>query len=348
MNTADTLFQPLELNKALTLKNRIVMAPLTRCMTGDDLVPTEDMAAYYGRRADAGLIISEATIVSQDGQGYPNTPGLYNKEQVTAWKNITKRVHSNGGKMFAQLWHTGRVSHSVYHNGKVPMAPSAVLLDGRVPRLDDVRYEMPRAMEQEDIDRVIQNYGIAAKNAMKAGFDGVEIHGANGYLLDEFMHWDTNRRTDAYGGNVENMARFVFQIFDAVLAEVPSHRVGIRLSPQAYVNLDHDDRDKDVFEYVLKNLSGRDLAYVHTGMFSDDEYPHIGGTVTQFIRKNYSGTVIGAGGYSAESAKDTIDRGDADLIAIGRPFIANADYVSRVKNNEALVPYDESMLPTLD
>ena len=212
MSHLNTLFQPVDLGANLTLKNRIIMAPLTRSMADDDLVPTEAMAAYYGRRADAGLIITEATLVSQDGQGYPNTPGLYTQAQIDGWKNVTQRVHQNGGKIFAQIWHTGRVSHSIYHNGELPMAPSAVPIvgHGHVPRTENLEYETPRVITVDEIKRVQNQFAIAAKNAIEAGFDGIEIHGANSYLIDEFLHWDTNRREDEYGGTVENMARFLF------------------------------------------------------------------------------------------------------------------------------------------
>ncbi len=344
--TNDYLFQTISMAGNLNLKNRIVMAPLTRCMADDNLVPTQLSADYYRRRANAGLIITEATLVSQDGQGYPNTPGLYTDEQVAAWSKITDAVHSEGGKIFAQIWHTGRVSHSSYRSGDMPIAPSAVGLSGRVPQTE-YEFETPRAMEQHDINRIIQCFKHTAKNAVKAGFDGVEVHGANGYLIDEFLHWDSNRRTDTYGGNPENMARFLFQILDAVKEEIPEQRIGLRLSPQAYVNMEHDERDKTVFEYILSQLNQRALTYVHTGIFNDAVYPHLEGTTTQFIRRHYQGTVIASGGYSAQSGNETIKQGDADLIAIGRSFIANPNYVELVKTNQTIKAYDEGMLATL-
>lgn len=347
MSHLKTLFQPVDLGANLTLKNRIIMAPLTRSMADDDLVPTEAMAAYYGRRADAGLIISEATLVSQDGQGYPNTPGLYTQAQIDGWKKVTQRVHQNGGKIFAQIWHTGRVSHSIYHNGVLPMAPSAVPLLGHVPRTENLEYETPRVITKDEIKRVQSQFASAAKNAIEAGFDGVEIHGANSYLIDEFLHWDTNRREDEYGGTVENMTRFLIEIIDQVKAAIPEGKVGLRLSPQAYINLEHDDRDKQVFDYLLPRLNQYDLAYVHTGMFADEPYEHLGGTVTQYIRQHYRGTLIASGGYSIESGAAAIENGDADLIAIGRPFIANPDFVEKVKQEKALVEYNNDMLNEL-
>ncbi len=341
------LFQPIQLDSQLKLKNRIVMAPLTRSMSDDNLVPTEDMAAYYGRRGDAGLIITEATLVSQDGQGYPNGPGLYTQQQVHGWKRVTQRVHDKGGKIFAQLWHTGRVSHSIYHNGKVPMSASNVPITGHVPLTDNLEYETPRAMEPSEIQTLINQFAQAAKNAMTAGFDGVEIHGANGYLIDQFLHWHSNRRSDEYGGNVENMSRLVFDILDAVKAVIPENRIALRLSPQAYFNMEHDDRDKQVFDYLLKTLNEYQLAYVHTGIFEDANNTFWGGTVTQYIRTHYRGMVIANGGYDANSAAKTIEDGDADLVAIGRAFIANPDYIEKVKSNQTITPYDESMLASL-
>lgn len=349
--TANPIFEPYELSPGLTLSNRVVMAPLTRSMADDDLVPTEAMAAYYGRRADAGLIISEAILIAQEGQGYPNGPGLYSEAQVQAWQQVTQRVHDRGGKIFAQIWHTGRVSHSIYHNGQLPIAPSAVGLKGR-PAMTDLSYEVPRAMSQDDIDRVIALFGQAAANAMRAGFDGVEIHGANGYIIDQFLHYASNLRTDAYGGNAENMSRFLMQVLDAVKVHVPENRIGLRLSPhagidEAWVVMDHDDRDKSVFEYLLTQLNTRDLAYIHKGMYDDYVVPHLGGTSSQFIKRHYHGKVMACGGYTAESGAQAIARGDADLIAIGRPFIANPDLVPRLVKGEPLLEFEDAMLAEL-
>lgn len=347
MNNFKTLFQSAELSPGLTLKNRIVMAPLTRSMADDNLVPTDAMAEYYGRRADAGLIITEATLISQEGQGYPNTPGLYTQAQIEGWKKVTQGVQQNGGKIFAQIWHTGRVSHSIYHKGELPLAPSSIPLKGHVPRTENLEYETPREMTLEDIKRIQGQFVLAAKNAMEAGFDGIEIHGANSYLIDEFLHWDTNRREDHYGGSAENMSRFLVEIIDQVSAVIPENKIGLRLSPQAYINLEHDDRDKQVFDYLLPLLNRYNLAYLHTGMFHDAPYEHLAGTVTQYIRKHYHGTVIASGGYTAESANSLIEAGDADLVAIGRAFIANSDYVEKVKHNKELTEYNDDMLAEL-
>jgi 2,4-dienoyl-CoA reductase-like NADH-dependent reductase (Old Yellow Enzyme family) len=214
--TIDKLFKQVDLGAGLILNNRVVMAPLTRCMADNELVPTQAMAEYYARRADTGLIITEATLISQSAQGYPNTPGLYNQQQVDAWKEITQRVHQNGGKIFAQLWHTGRVSHPNFLNGEKPMAPSALAIEGHVPRMEDLHYGEPQKITPEHIKQVITDFALAAANAKKAGFDGVEIHGANGYLIDQFLHFAANEREDEWGQTPENMSRLLFDLINVV------------------------------------------------------------------------------------------------------------------------------------
>jgi 2,4-dienoyl-CoA reductase-like NADH-dependent reductase (Old Yellow Enzyme family) len=341
----DILFYPFTLSDGLTLSNRIVMAPMNRSAADRDFVPTEAMADYYGRRANTGLIITESLMISPTAQGYPNTPAIYNEAQIAGWKKVTEKVHQNSGKIFAQIWHTGRVSHPFYLDGKKPLAPSAVPLEGRVPRAEGLEYGTPRAMSEADIWEVIKDFGQAARNARLAGFDGVEVHAANGYLLDQFLHWDTNRRTDDWGGSVENMSRILFEVLDVVKKQIT--HVGLRLSPVAYLHLEHDRRDKSVSDYVLERLNSLDLAYVHTGMFGDDYQEHLQGTVTQYIRRHYQGAVIACGGYEAQSGRDVIKRGEADLVAIGRSLIANPDLVERIRTNQEIIEYDETMLSTL-
>lgn len=333
---------------SLELANRIVMAPMTRSMADDDLVPTADMAAYYARRADAGLIVTEATIVRPDGQGYPNTPGIYNTSQVEGWRQMTEQVHARGGRVFLQLWHVGRVSHPIYLNGELPIAPSAVPLSGRVPR-SDVEYGTPRALDIDEIPGLVEAYAEGAGNALAAGFDGVEIHGANGYLIDQFLHHQTNRRTDAYGGSPERMARFALEVVDEVVGRAGSERVGIRLSPGAYFNMENHPDDPPVFRYLLKQLEGRRLAYVHTGIFNDAMvFDYLDGSASAFLRRNYRGTLIACGGYTPEKAERAIADGAFDLVAIGRPFIANPDLIEKIRNGDPLTPYDESMMASLD
>jgi len=342
------LFTPFKLNKTLTLKNHILMAPLTRCMADDELVPTEAMAQYYARRADAGLIISEATIIRSDGQGYPNTPGIFNHEQIAGWKKVTQDVHHAGGLIFSQLWHTGRVAHSFF-TGSMVVAPSAVQVDGSVPRMRELGYQVPHALTVQEIDQLVQDYATAASNAVNgANFDGVEIHGANGYLIDQFLHFDSNRRQDEYGQTPENMARFALKVVDAICEKVGAELTGIRLSPGAYFNMAGDERDRAVFDYLLTELEKRNLAYVHIGIFDDNmTFDYLGGKASEYVRKHYHGTLVGVGSYSAESAVEAINNDKFDLIAIGRPFIANPDYIQKITKGEDLVSYHESMLTQL-
>ena len=343
------LFQSFRLSDEIELPNRILMAPMTRSMASDELVPTEEIAEYYARRADAGLILTEATIIRADGQGYPNTPGLWSEAQVEGWRRVTDRVHEEGGRIFAQIWHVGRVSHPIYLDGELPIAPSAVPLSGRVPRSDDLQYGTPRALEAEEIPQLIADYAQAAGNAIRAGFDGVEIHGANGYLIDQFLHYHTNLREDEWGGSVEKMARFALEVVDAVAARIGSGRLGLRLSPGAYFNMEGDARDIEVFRYLLKQLEERNLAYLHVGIFDDRQtFEELGGiSASEFLRQNYSGTFIGNGSYTLDKAAKKIENDEFQLIAIGRPFIANPDLIAKAKASEALADYQESMLTEL-
>lgn len=343
-----TLFESYKLNDKITLKNRIAMAPLTRCMADANLVPTDAMVEYYAKRADAGLIISEATIIRPDGQGYPNTPGLYTDPQIAGWKKVTDAVHANGGKIFAQLWHTGRVAHPHFWGGEYVLAPSAVAFDGTVPRMRELVYTVPKEATSEEIAQLVEDYAQAAQNAIEAGFDGVEIHGANGYLIDQFLHYDTNRRTDEYGQTAENMSRFPLAVIDAVIARIGAELTGLRVSPAGYAHMATDARDRQVFDYFLKEVEKRDLAYLHEGMFDDSmEFDFLGGKVSEYMRKAYSKTLMAVGGYNAETGAEAIKANKFDLLAIGRPFIANPDYVSRVQQNKELVEYDAAMLETL-
>lgn len=346
--TATVLLELFRLNETLTLKNRIVMAPMTRCMADDQLVPTEAMAAYYARRADVGLIISEATVIRADGQGYPNTPGLFSDAQIEGWRAVTDQVHASGGLMFAQIWHVGRISHPVYLDGKMPIAPSAVTPSGKVARTE-YEYETPRALDIEELPAVVEAFAQGAANAIAAGFDGVEIHGANGYLIDQFLHYDTNRRTDEYGETPERMTRFPLEVTDAVAERIGRDRVGIRLSPGAYMNeIAPNPRDAIAAKHLLSQLNDRKLAYVHTGIFDDAmTFDYLDGSAGAFLRKHYEGILIGNGSYSTERAASAIDNNEFDLAAIGRPLIANPDLVAKVKDGLDQIPYDQAMLATL-
>ncbi|WP_445402217.1 alkene reductase [Zobellella sp. An-6] len=347
MTAYPSLFEPYRLNDRLTLANRIVMAPLTRSMAGPGLVPTRAMADYYGRRADAGLIVSEATIIRPDGQGYPDTPGIYSQAQIDGWKQVTAAVHRNGGKIFLQLWHVGRLAHS-HFTGEQPVAPSAVAFEGTLPRMRELSYELPRELSREEIARLVADYARAAENAIAAGFDGVEIHGANGYLIDQFLHHDTNHRADDYGRTPENMSRFALEVVDAVAARVGADRTAIRLTPGAYVHMQADARDRAVFDHLLGELEGRRLAYLHLGIFDDSlSFDFLGGRASEYLRRHYGGTLIGVGGLTPQSASEGLAQGRFELAAIGRPFIANPDYVRRVQQAEPLVEYHQDMLAEL-
>ncbi|MBQ4889977.1 alkene reductase [Shewanella sp. MMG014] len=345
-----SLFTPYKLNDTLTLNNRILMAPLTRCMADDDLVPTQTMADYYARRADAGLIISEATIIRPDGQGYVNTPGLYTQAQVDGWKVVTKAVHDKGGKIFAQLWHTGRVAHPFFFGegkGEV-LSASNIGIEGTIPRNRELMYQQPKAATSEDITQLVADYATAADNALKAGFDGVEIHGANGYLIDQFLHYSCNNRTDEYGESPENMARFAIEVVDGIVAKIGHERTAIRLSPGAYFNMEPDSRDRAVFDYLLKQLESRQLAFIHLGIFDDAmEFDYLDGKASAYLRKHYNQTLVGVGSYTAETGNKAIEANEFDLLAIGRAFIANPDYVSKVRRGEELTAYDDAMLAEL-
>jgi len=317
-------------------------------MADDELVPTQAMADYYARRADSGLIISEATIIRADGQGYPNTPGLFTTKQIKGWQVVTDAVHDKGGKIFAQLWHTGRVAHPHFFGGKPVLAPSAQKVEGSVPRMRELEYVTPKPVTTEEINQLVNDYAQAAANAIDAGFDGVEIHGANGYLIDQFLHYDSNKREDEFGSSPENMSRFPLQIVDAISARIGNDRTALRISPGAYFNMAGDVRDREVFDHLLNELTQRDLAYLHIGIFDDSmEFDYLGGTATDYVRSNYDKTLIGVGGYTAQTGSVAIDNNRFDLLAIGRPFIANPDYIEKIKAGAELVEYSDEMLATL-
>ncbi|MNH07871.1 N-ethylmaleimide reductase [compost metagenome] len=256
-------------------------------------------------------------------------------------------MHAKGGKIFAQLWHVGRLSHPFFHHAEV-LAPSAVAHEGTVPRMRELVYQVPRALTVAEIEQLVEDYATAAANAIEAGFDGVEIHGANGYLIDQFLHHSSNLRDDQYGGTPENMSRFALAVVDAISARIGAERVGLRLSPGAYVHLAGDQRDRAVFDHLLAELNRRTLAYVHLGIFDDSlTFDYLDGRASDYLRAHYDGHLVGVGNYSAQSAAEAIKADRFDLIAIGRPLIANPDYLTRVKQAEPLVPYADTMLAEL-
>ncbi|MCW8452769.1 alkene reductase [Fluoribacter dumoffii] len=350
MTQLDLFLTPFQLNKTLRLKNRIVMAPMTRNMAQDDLSPTLLMAEYYAKRADAGLIITEGTIIRSDAKGYSNVPGIFTREQIDGWKRITDSVHANNGHIFSQIWHLGRVSHPYFLNGALPVSASETLMSGRVSRADGLTYGRSRAASLEEIKEIVESYATAAENAIAAGFDGIEIHGANGYLIDQFLHYHTNHRTDSYGGTPENRARFALEVVKACGDAIGYHKVGIRLSPGAYLNeIVGDKRDAQVFQYLLEQLNQLPIAYVHTGNFNDKvTFEELNQkTMTEFMRTYFKGILIATGSYDFEEGQEKIKNGEFDLLGIGRPFIANPDLIQKLHNHQTIKPYDASMLTTL-
>lgn len=328
-----------------TLPNRLVMAPLTRNRAGAGNVPRQLNATYYAQRASAGLLITEATQVSPQGVGYPATPGIHSPEQVEGWKLVTKAVHDRGGKIFLQLWHVGRVSHpSLQPDGALPVAPSAIAPQGEASTYEGQKpFVTPRALETEEIPGIVEQYRQGAKNALEAGFAGVEIHGANGYLLDQFLRDGSNQRTDEYGGSIENRARLLLEVIDAVVEVWGADRVGLRLSPSGTFNSMSDSNPQALFTYVVEELNQRNLAYLHlVEPREDNGAPEGQDLSSHFFRSIYRGVIIAAGGYDRQLAEETIAKGDADLIAFGRWYISNPDLVERFANNAPLNPYDRS------
>ena len=345
------LFDTLKLGD-LNIQNRIIMAPLTRMRSKQPgNIPHKLNAEYYAQRATAGLIISEATQISQQGQGYPGTPGIHSPEQIAGWKLVTDAVHAKGGKIFLQLWHVGRISHSSHQpGGGLPVAPSAITPTGKVFTADwkQADYETPRALETSEIPGIISDYKKAAQNAKEAGFDGVEVHGANGYLLDQFLQDGSNKRTDNYGGSIENRARLLLEVTDAVIGVWGKGRVGIRLSPYGTFNDMSDSDPVALFTHVLKQLSQRNIAYVHmiepraTSAGGSDAVASDAPSTSKLFRKNFNGAFISAGGYNPESAAEAVESGEADAVAFGRIYIANPDLPERIKIGAPLNKYNRA------
>ena len=347
MNPNINLFTPVKLG-AYELQNRIVMAPLTRNRAGEGNVPGEMNAIYYVQRSTAGLIISEATQVSPQGQGYPQTPGIHSLKQVEGWKLVTDAVHKQGGKIFLQLWHVGRISHpSLQPHGELPVAPSAIAPVGMANTfLGEQPFVTPRALETSEIPQIVEQYRQGAANALLAEFDGVEIHSANGYLLDQFLHDGSNHRTDQYGGTIENRARLLMEVTESVVSVWGAERVGVRLSPSSTFGSMSDTDPEALFNYVVTKLNLFNLAYLHV------VEPRIQGNITvaddgsglgvRHFRPIYQGTLITAGGYSRDMSEAVLARGDADLVAYGRLFIANPDLPKRFALDAPLNSYDRS------
>lgn len=337
-----SLYTPITVG-AYQLPNRLVMAPLTR-MRAPDNVPTELMASYYRQRASAGLIIAEATQISPLGRGYPNTPGIHTAQQVAAWQKITDAVHSQGGHIFLQLWHVGRISHPDFHDGQLPVAPSAIAPAGNAVTPTGLQpFVTPRALTVEDILEIVDDYAHAAENALAAGFDGVEIHSANGYLLDEFLRDGSNQRSDEYGGSLANRSRLLLAVTEAVTRVCGADRVGVRLSPSGTFNDMSDSDPEALFSYVLEQLNAYNLAYVHIVDALEGDIRHGAKVVKlEVLRKAYQGTLIVCGGYDQQRAELAVAEGHADAVAFGQLYIANPDLLARFQRNAPLNTPDVS------
>lgn len=334
------LFQPFAL-RDLHLPNRIVMAPLTRSRSGPDRIPQEVMAEYYAQRAAAGLIIAEATTISPEANGWLESPGVYTAAMVDGWKQVTRAVHDKGGRIFLQLWHMGRASHSAFHDGALPVAPSPIAIrgDGIPTPRGRQPYEAPRALETSEIPRVVDDYRRAAANAKAAGFDGVEIHAANGYLIDQFLQSKTNHRTDAYGGSVVNRCRFLRDVVEAVCGVWPPYRVGVRLSPNGSFNDMGAPDFREQFTAAARALDPFGLSYLHVVDGLAFGFHELGAPMTLGeFRQVFRGPLMGNCGYAQQTAEEAIATGRADLIAFGRPFISNPDLVARFAHGWPLSP----------
>lgn len=346
-----SLFSPLPLG-TLTLAHRVVMAPLTRMRAGPCGVPQPLNAAYYGQRASrGGLLIAEATPVSPQGHGHPDVPGIHTREQVAGWRLVTEAVHAKGGHIFLQLWHTGRTSHSSHQpDGGAPWGPSAIAGNATGMTLDwqAVPYEVPRAMGKQEIAGTIAAFGQAARNAMAAGFDGVEVHGANGYLLEQFLQSRSNRRDDEYGGSIANRARMLLECTAAAAGAIGAGRVGIRLSPFGIANDSGEAEPTPLYSHVIERLATLGLAYLHliepraSGTGRSDAVRENQPSAAALFRPLWPGALIAAGGFDGAGARAAIEAGHADAVAFGRHFISNPDLPARLRGNAPLTPYDRA------
>lgn len=350
-----SLFDPIKVGD-LQLANRIVMAPLTRNRS-PNAVPRDITATYYAQRASAGLLITEATAISQQGQGYADVPGLYGTEQLDAWKHVTDAVHAKGGKIVVQLWHVGRISHTeLQPDGGKPVAPSAITARSKTVLIKDgvasfVETSEPRALEASELPGIVHAYAVAARSAVEtAGFDGVEVHGANGYLLDQFLKNGSNKRTDDYGGSIENRARLLLEVTRAVVDAVGGGKTGIRLSPVTPANDVYDDHPQPLFDYVVKHLATLNLAYIHIiegatgGPREIEDRPFDYEALKSAHRKaGGKGAWMVNNGYDKPLAEEALKEGD-DLVAFGKPFIANPDLVRRLRENAPLNALDKATM----
>lgn len=328
------LFNPLQTG-SVSLANRILMAPLTRARADAGHMPNALMAEYYSQRASAGLIVTECTMVAENTSAFYAEPGIYNAEQVTAWKQVTEAVHAKGGKIFMQIWHAGRAAVPAFNNGVENVGPSAIAIDSEVHTPNGkIPNAVPRELRLDEIPALVAAYAQGAKNAIAAGFDGVEVHGANGYLIDEFLRDSANQRTDSYGGSIENRARFLFEVLTAVSAAIGSDKVGLRLSPINSYNSMKDSDPLALISYLTTRLNEFNLAYLH--VMRSDFFQAQTGDVLTIARANYKGVLIGNMGYNADEAAQAISNSTLDAVAFGTSFLANPDLPARIKQGAAL------------
>lgn len=321
------LFQPIQVG-AFQLANRIVMAPLTRARAGASRVPNALMRDYYVQRANAGLILTEATSITPQGVGYADTPGIWSDEQVAGWKLVADGVHQAGGLIVMQLWHVGRISDPMFLNGDLPVAPSAIQPKGHVSLVRPEKpFVTPRALETQEVKAIVQQYRIAAENAKKAGLDGVELHAANGYLIDQFLQSSTNHRTDEYGGSLENRARLLLEVVDQLIDVCGADRVGVHLAPRGDAHDMGDANPAETFGYVAAALGQRKIAFIFTREYQADD------SITQVIKQKFGGVVIANEGLEKAQAEQLIESGVADVVSFGKKYIANPDLVARLEQN---------------
>jgi len=351
MSVTTNLFTPTQL-AGHSLAHRVVMAPMTRARSiqpGD--IPNAMNARYYAQRASAALIVTEATQISPQGKGYSFTPGIYSREQVAGWRLVTDAVHAEGGKIFLQLWHVGRMSHPDFHHGELPVAPSAAAFDGQIWKVNPdtgkgemIDCQMPRALTKEEIHDIVRDFRVGARNAIAAGFDGVEIHGANGYLVDQFLRTASNLRTDEYGGSRENRLRFLKEVIDAVADEVGATRTAIRLAPFLTARGMHCHDILPTILEAAKYLQSRGIAHLHLVEADWDDAPQFTEDFRKSIRDRFQLPIIVAGKYDLKRANWVLSHGYADLIAFGRLFVANPDLPRRLAENLPLSTFDGDLL----
>jgi len=336
----------------LNLQNRVIMAPMTRSRAENDAnAPTSMHATYYTQRAGAGLIITEGSQVSPRAVGYINTAGIHTPEQVEGWKKVTESVHEEGGKIFIQLWHVGRISHPKFHNGEKPLAPSAINPNADVFTPDGEEKTVdPKAMSLQEIQETVQEFKTAAQNAKDAGFDGVEIHSSNGYLIHQFFNKNANQRNDDYGGSIPNRARFFFEVLDAITEVWPENRIGCRFNPSLHkiFGIVASEESIETFDYIINKLNSYDLAYVHLSEpFNDvSDVPYLITDIAKHYRKIYKGTLMINAGFDRESGNKVIEEGDADLVSYAKWYISNPDLAERFANNWPLAEYNEDTFYT--